>query len=51
MTNVLVCVTFIIKKWLLESIIEKKCTFLLAYIDIFIDFLFFKKRGRPKGKN
>ena len=50
MTNVLVCVTFIIKKWLLESIIEKKCTFLLAYIDIFIDFLFFKKRGRPKGE-
>ena len=43
-TNVLVCVTFIMKKQPLESILEKRCSFLLADTDIFIDFLVLEKR-------
>ena len=41
-TNVLVCATFIMKKQ--PFILEKRCSFLVAYIDIFIDFLFLEKK-------
>ena len=40
----MVCVTFIMKKQLLESILEKTCSFLEDDIDIFIYFLFLEKR-------
>ena len=45
-TNVLVCATFIIKKQ--PFILEKRCSFLPADIDIFIDFLILEKK-KPKG--
>ena len=41
-TNVLVCATFIMKKQ--PFILEKKCSFLLADIGIFIDFLVLEKK-------
>ena len=41
-TNVLVCATFIMKKQ--PFILEKRCSFLLADIDIFIDFLVLEKK-------
>ena len=40
--NVLVCATFIMKKQ--PFILEKKCSFLLADIGIFIDFLVLEKK-------
>ena len=41
-TNVLVCATFIMKKQ--PFILEKRCSFLVAYIDILIDFPFLEKK-------
>ena len=41
-TNVLVCATFIMKKQ--PFILEKRCSFLLADIGIFIDFLVLEKK-------
>ena len=42
--NVLVCATFIIKKQ--PFILEKRCSFLPADIDIFIDFLILEKKNQ-----
>ena len=42
-TNVLVCVTFMLKRQLLKGILEKRCSFLLAEIYIFIDFIVLEK--------
>ena len=41
-TNVLVCATFIMKKQ--AFILEKKCSFLLADVGIFLDFLLLEKK-------
>ena len=42
-TNVFVCVTFIMKKQ--SFILEKRCSFLLADFDIFIDFHVLEKKN------
>ena len=43
-TNILVCVTFAMKKQPLESILKKRCSFLLADdTDILLDFLVLEK--------
>ena len=42
-TNVLVCVTFMLKRQLLKGILDKRCSFLLAEIYIFIDFIVLEK--------
>ena len=46
-TNVLVCATFIMRKQ--PFILEKRCSFLLADIGMFIDFLALEKKNTNRS--